>query len=170
MREPGFRRGDQAAGVFHAALLREAAHDRWRIRVPRQRERSGRKIDGAGEIEERRQQRLVAHFARIHELRNIEQLHVGGREWVGVRAQFRIGEGGVGRAEIDSDDVLRWQVYSISISAGATTAASCFAPSAGRSTFAARQPLWRSVPPSGGLAGTLPTNFTRLGSFEGDLA
>ena len=53
---------------------------------------------GAGEIEERRQQRLVAYLARIHELRNIEQLHVGRGERVGVRPQFCIGQGGVGGA------------------------------------------------------------------------
>ena len=45
--------------------------------------------------------------------------------------------------------------------------ASCLVARAGRSTFTARQPLWRSVPPEGGVAGTLPMNFTTLGSFEG---
>ena len=44
-------------------------------------------------------------------------------------------------------------------------AASCLAARAGRSTLAARHPLWRSVPPEGAAAGTLPTNFTTLGRF-----
>ena len=48
-------------------------------------------------------------------------------------------------------------------------AASCLAESAGRSTLAARHPLWRSVPPAGGLAGTLPMNLTTLGSAGGRL-
>ena len=42
-------------------------------------------------------------------------------------------------------------------------AASCLAERAGRSTLAARHPLWRSVPPEGGLAGTLPMNLTTIG-------
>jgi len=54
--------------------------------------------------------------------------------------------------------------------AGAMTVASCLAPNAGRSILLARHPLWRSVPPEGGLAGTLPTNLTTFGSLEGALA
>ena len=55
-------------------------------------------------------------------------------------------------------------LHSISISAGAMMAASCFAGSAGRSTLVARQPLWRRTPPGGVPAGTLPMNFTAVGS------
>ena len=47
--------------------------------------------------------------------------------------------------------------------------ASCLPARAGRSTLAARHPLCRSVPPAGGLAGTLPTNLTTFGSLRGRL-
>ena len=130
------------------------------------------KSRGARQIEERGQQVFVAHFAGVGELRNRQKLHVGGRERVGVRADFR-----VGGAELVVPRSIPMTYfgaaafsYSISISAGAIIVASCFAGRFGRSTLVARQPLWRSVPPAGGWAGTLPTNFTRFGSCAGALA
>ena len=61
------------------------------------------------------------------------------------------------------------KAYSISISAGAMMAASCLAPSAGKSTLAARHPLCRRMPPDGGLAGTLPDELDRVGIAGGRL-
>jgi hypothetical protein len=108
MREPRFGGRYHPAYIFDAALLRQAANHCRRIRIPRKSSRSGGKIAGAGQVEERGQQRLIADLAGVHELRNGEQLHVGGREGVRVRADFRISERGVGGAQVDSDDVLGW--------------------------------------------------------------
>ncbi len=64
---------------------------------------------------------------------------------------------------------ITYFIYSISISAGAMIVESCLAFSGGRSILAARQPLWRNRPPDGFPAGTLPTNFTAVGSDEAGL-
>jgi len=56
---------DQAAGYFSASFLRQRTYDVARSFVPRQRDRASRKIGRAGDIEKGREQRLVAHFARV---------------------------------------------------------------------------------------------------------
>ncbi len=106
VREPAFGGGDQAAGVFDAALLRQTAGDEIGRVVPRKAETPGGKIAGAGQVEERGQETFLAHFAGIGELRDAEQLHVGGRERVGVGEDLRVRNPGVGGAEIDADDVF----------------------------------------------------------------
>ena len=98
-------------GVLHAALLRQAAHDVVARIVPREGEGAGREIRGTRKIEERGQQVFVAHLAGIGELRYGQKLDVGGREGVGVRADFRVGGAGIGGAEIDSDDVFGGCVF-----------------------------------------------------------
>src|SRR5881397_3170561 len=91
-------------------------------------------------------------------------------ERVGLRPQFGIRQGRVGGAEVNPDDVLRFQIFhSISISAGAMIDASCLGLSGGRSILAARQPLCRKTPPGGVPAGTLPINFTTAESPAGVL-
>ena len=70
MREPRFGGGDQAAGILDAALLGQPADHGFGLRIPGQGNGAGGKIGGAGDVEERRQQSFVAHFRRVHELRN----------------------------------------------------------------------------------------------------
>ena len=63
----------------------------------------GRLLAGAGQIEKGRQQRPFLDDAGLHHLRNHQVLQ--GR--FAVDAGVEIGEGAVGRAKIDADDVTR---------------------------------------------------------------
>ena len=143
---------------------------RRRIRAARSRasaSRACREIGRAGQIEERRQQGLFAHFAGIHQLRDRRTVDVAerpGRSAGGIR----IGQRGVGGAEVDSDDVAR-HAYSTSISAGAMMACPACGLSGGRFTDD-RAPAFMAQSSAGApVAGTLPSNFTMAGSFDGGL-
>ena len=108
MRKPRLRRRHQAAGIFHAALLRQAADHGFGLRIPGQRRRAGGKIGRAGNIEERRQQVFVAHFRRVHQLRDAQQFDFGQGERIGIRPVLHVRERGVSGAEVDTDDVARF--------------------------------------------------------------
>src|SRR5207248_4967177 len=118
------------------------------------------KIGRPGKVEERWQERLVANFAGVHDLRDglyQDFGRVGGE--VGDVPHVR--QAAIGRAKIDSDYFLHGRYYSTSISAGARTAVFWLARSGGKSIRSARQPLWRSNPPGAfPLAGTFPSSFT----------
>ena len=105
MGEPALGRGDQPAGIFRAALLRQLPHHEIAVGVPGQRQGSRGKVGAAGQVEKRGQQVLVADLAGVGELRDRHHLHVGGGEGVGVRQDGGEGQRRVGGAEIDSNDV-----------------------------------------------------------------
>src|SRR5260370_39078610 len=140
MREPGFRRRDEAAGILDAALLRQAADYLSGVRVPGQSERAFGKIHRAGEIEGRGEERLVLHFTGVDELRDGHEGDRGQLERVGGGGGIRVGERAVRGAEVDTDNEA-WFHYSISTSAGAMTFMSCLPCKTGRSTLTQRQPL-----------------------------
>ena len=68
MRQPALGGGDEASGVFHAALLGEASDNVAARFVPGQCEASGREIAGARQIQKRGQQIFLAYLAGIDEL------------------------------------------------------------------------------------------------------
>ena len=123
---------------------------------------SGGKVELAGDVEERRQQRARGDLSRVHELRDRQNLDRGRVLVRQIGARHR----GVGRAEIDPDAVSRvvshMVSYATSISAGATMVRPVV-PSGGSSTRDARQPGWSSVPRNGGCPATLPTRCKAAG-------
>jgi hypothetical protein len=83
----------EAPGVFRPALLRQPAGYVGAILVPGEGDGSRREIGQSGQVKERRQQVLFAHLARIGQLRNAQQLHVGRSEGIRLRVDLRIGQG-----------------------------------------------------------------------------
>ncbi len=165
LREPTLRRRDEAARVFDAAFLRQAADQVARLRVPGKRQRAFGEIQRAGQVERRGQQRFLAQLAGVYQLRDRRQRHGRQRKSVSRRAGIRVGERAVGGAQVDADYVAGFH-YSISTSAGAMTCEFCLPCKAGSSTFVQRHPLWRRTPPGGGCGGTLPSSLTLAGSME----
>ena len=103
VRQPGFRACDEPRRVLRPAPARDIADDlrgRW---IPGQSKAACRKVDVAGDVEKRWQQRPMPGLARVEELRDL--LHVDGR--AGLRGRVRPRERAVRGAEIDADNEAR---------------------------------------------------------------
>ncbi len=88
-------------GTLRALPPRQFAGDS-RRRGPRQAQRARRELAVEGQVHRGGQQRAGRDFAWAHQLRHREVLH-GGRR---ALRQLHGGDGAVGGAEIDADDVL----------------------------------------------------------------
>ena len=166
VRQPRFGRRHEARRVLGSALPRQFPDDPPRRGVvrPGEAETVGRKIELAGDVQERRQQRTLGDLSRVHELRNRQDLDRGRVFARQIGARHR----GVGRTEIDPDAVSCFTShivsYASSISAGATMVRPVVTRG-GSWTRDARQPGWRSVPRNGGCPATFPTRWKAAGSI-----
>ncbi len=158
IRQPALGGGDQAAGNFRAAALGEFADDEARVRIPRQRDRAGRKIAFAGDIEERGQQRFGGDLIGVHELGNRRELDSG------LAGNLSERDGAVGGAEIDPDGVAGQMLLHFNFGRREHGEILAREFNWGSATAVARHPRCRSTP-AGGFpeAGTLPTYLTSAG-------
>src|SRR5581483_10848378 len=99
----------QPAGVLHAAFLRKPSDYKVRGCVPGKRRRARGKVAAARKVQERRQQALLADLARVHNLRNCEQIDFRYVQSTGARLNLRKSQSGISGAEINADDVFWFQ-------------------------------------------------------------
>src|SRR5207302_7990208 len=92
------------AGHARPVVAGEHANGLGRVLLPRQVDRPGGEVVRPRQVEERRQERLLADLPGGDDLRDVErvQLRPAGRR---LARQVDVGEGRVGRPEVDSDEV-----------------------------------------------------------------
>ncbi len=107
--QPGLGRADEPAGHLAAVVAGELADRVVSLRIPRQRRRPGRQVVLARQVEKRRQQRAVLDFRGGDQLREGERFDVRPVAAPGV-LQIEIGQGAVGGAQVDADQVTSHDV------------------------------------------------------------
>ena len=152
VRQPRFRRRDEAVRHERAMLAREMADDgRVRFRRPRQPHGVLRKLVRMRHVERRGQRRFFTRLIRAEHLRDLDDLRA-------TALKLLDGRRAVARAEVNAEAELRLHFSSTSAGAMPGSRRASVLMIRGNFTNSVFQPLWMSVPVNGGSPLIFPSS------------